>query len=157
VPTAKTLRRWSQQAERDRIRWQAEGEKWIALAKIAERQRDQWAREADEMDSIAGTNEVLTKTPGLSRVDSTPMEDSHKLAISRGRSSGGDRAFKVACRSKGYTLTSLAAAVGCDVSLLSKYRQKLRPIPQERAEKIAQLIPWPADKGHWLGGIVPKD
>ena len=123
------------------------------------RQAERCRKLADEIEADAvDTNAVLTKPRRLSRVDSTPMEESHKLAISRGRSSGGgDRAFKVAYRSKKYTLTSLAAAVGCDASLLSKYRQKVRPIPQERAEKVSQLIPWPADGKHWPGGIVPKD
>ena len=101
---------------------------------------------------------LLQKPRRLSIVDNTTMEDSHRLAISRGRSTSKvDAAFKAAYRSKGHTLTTLSAAVDCDISLLSKYRRKLRPIPQERAERIARIIPWPADGKHWPGGIVPKD
>lgn len=102
--------------------------------------------------------QVLHKRRNLSILDNRNMEQAHKLAISRGRSSSKvDPAFKSAYRSKGFTLTSLAAAAECDAPLLSKYRRKLRRIPEERAERIAKLIPWPADAKHWPGGIVPKD
>lgn len=115
-------------------------------------------REQEERLRKLSTNAVLTKSEKLSRLDSNQMDPAHRLAISRGRSSSKvDPKFKAAYRSKGYTLTSLAGAVDCDAPLLSKYRRQLRRIPQDRAEKIARLIPWPADQAHWPGGIVPKD
>lgn len=144
MATRATLLRLAEQAERDAVAW----DKRAAAA----REQAKTLRELAE-----GMEKVLTKGPGLSTLDKN-MEQSHRLAISRGRSSSKvDAEFKNAYRSKRFTLTTLAEAVSCDAPLLSKYRRKLRRIPQERAEAIAKLIPWPADAKHWPGGIVPKD
>ncbi len=109
-------------------------------------------------EAKAATESILPDRRGLSRIDRTDMDTAHKLAISRGRSTSKiDADFKAAYRSKNYTLTTLAEAVDVDPSLLSKYRRKLRRVPQELTERIAALIPWPADSKHWPCGIVPTD
>jgi len=152
MPTAKTLRRWSQQAEDDRVRWKAEGDKWHAMAKIAERQRDQWAREADEMDAL-NTTSALHAGDVKSRVNVKNMHAQHKLAISEGQAKR-DKKFKETIRESGYTQASLAAAIGMQASLLSMCRSGERAMFMSRAKRIEQLTGWPADKAHWLGGLI---
>lgn len=81
------------------------------------------------------------------------MVTDRRLAISKGRT-GKDK-FGAACRKAGYTLRSLATAVGCSHTMLSMHRNNPeRKIPRERAEKIATLIDWPADRAHWPHGFA---
>jgi len=140
-------------AERDRIRWQAEGDKWHAHAKIAERQRDQWTREAEEMDAISGTNEVLHKRLRSSTVNEPTMERDHRLAISEGHGTR-DAAFRRAIRAKGFSQNALAKRVGMNQAVLSLHRRELRRIKRSKAEAIEKLTGWPADAKHWPCGIV---
>lgn len=77
--------------------------------------------------------------------------DSRNIAISEGRS--GRDPFLKAIRAKGYTLRSLADAVGCPVSLLSMQRAGQRPMPYERAKRIEKLTGWPAAAKDWPGGL----
>jgi len=141
-------------AERDRIRWQAESDKWRAHAKIAERQRDQWTREADEMDAV-DTQQLLHADSVKSRVN-VKMHDQHKLAISEGQAKR-DKKFKDkirAAKPKGYTQAGLAEAVGMQASLLSMCRSGERAMFLSRARRVEELTGWPADKAHWPGGII---
>lgn len=78
--------------------------------------------------------------------------DSRSLAISAGGKRGRDP-FLSAIRAKGYTLRSLAGAIGTLPSLLSMQRKGDRPIPTDRAEQIQALTGWPADRKHWPGGL----
>lgn len=87
--------------------------------------------------------------------DSEQMQaDSRSIAISEGRQGKKKDLFLKAIRAKGYTLRSLAAAVGTPPSLLSMQRTGDRPIPAERAHAIETLTGWPADAKHWPGGLA---
>ncbi len=118
------------------------------------------AQRAALESALSAMDEALAKfaaAKGLTDVTtarkvSGNMVTDRRLAISKGRT-GKDK-FASAYRAKGYTLRSLAEKVGCSHTMLSMHRaEDGRPIPQERAEEIAKLLDWPADKSHWPNGI----
>lgn len=118
----------------------------------AERLRGELATALKEAELF---RQILQLHPDVNsrNVSSEQMQaDSRSLAISEG-SKGGKDPFLQAIRAKGYTLRSLADAVGCPVSLLSMQRKGERPIPGDRAAKIEKLTGWPATAKTWPGGL----
>lgn len=110
---------------------------------------------ATALKEVELLGELLRLHSGVNsrNVSSEQMQaDSRSLAISEG-SKGGKDPFLKAIRAKGYTLRSLADAVGCPVSLLSMQRKGERPIPGDRAAKIEKLTGWPATAKAWPGGL----
>lgn len=79
------------------------------------------------------------------------LTESHRLAISASR--GGSDPFLKAIRARGYTLRSLAGALGVSASMLSMNR-RTHGVPKSRAEKIQELTGWKADARHWPAGIL---
>ncbi len=77
------------------------------------------------------------------------METDHRLAISKGRSGTADKKFTDALAKAGYSITSLAEKLKVDKSTLSRYRSGIRETPRDVADRVAQLIDWPADSKHW--------
>lgn len=77
----------------------------------------------------------------------------HAMATSRGRAR--DPLVRAA-NAAGFTLRSLAAAVGVSVSLLSMARRQRdgRSIRRAVAERIAELTGFAASPANWPGGIV---
>jgi hypothetical protein len=107
---------------------------------------------AREALALAEDELTLRAVPSASTVTGNMVTD-RRLAISKGRT-GKDK-FAAAYRKAGYTLRSLAAAVGCSHTMLSMHRTDSdRKIPRERAEAIAELIDWPADRAHWPHGFA---
>ena len=79
------------------------------------------------------------------------METDHRLAISKGRASRGDKKFAKAMADKGYSITSLAEACGVDKSTMSRYRSGLREAPEAIRSSVHDLIGWPANSWPKLG------
>jgi len=174
MPTAKTLRRWSQQAEGDRVRWKAEGEKWHAMAKIAERQRDQWAREADEMDAVSGgsgtrrlSSTVKKGTLGVPKMEAQSASRGAKVSIARTESTWP---FRQALHKRNLSLPEWARApeqrkrgltVEAAKSWLKAPSHGGRPCPRVWAERIAgefldsdtNVSEVPAVDASWPNGI----
>lgn len=80
------------------------------------------------------------------------MNAEQRLNISRGQNPSD--AWLRAVRKAKYTQNDLARELRIPPSLLSMYRKGLRPIPVERAKKVASLIDWPATAKNWPGGIL---
>lgn len=112
----------------------------------------------DAQAAILRRREALARTGSLPKVTRPStltgnMVTDRRLAISKGRT--GKDPFATAYRTKGFTLRSLAEEVGCSHTMLSMHRAVVdgRPIPRDRADAIAALIPWPADLRHWPNGF----
>jgi len=89
---------------------------------------------------------------------SSDMVASHRIALSQSRNRKSADPFLPAIRARGYTLRSLATALDVSQPTLSAHRKpkghaNSRPIPRERAGRIASLTGWPADARHWPAGI----
>jgi hypothetical protein len=109
--------------------------------------------------------DVLVEREGLHSVStrakvSTDMVDAHRVAISSGRAKaiGAGDPFLAAIQAAGYSLRSLAEAIGISQASLSAHRKARahrdsRPIPAARAAAIAKLTDWPADARHWPCGL----
>lgn len=109
---------------------------------------------ATALKEIALYDQLLALRHGVnsSTVTSEHMQaDPRNLAISKGHDKTDP--FLKAIRAKGYTLRSLAAAVGEPPSLLSMQRSGLRPMPMERAKRVEKLTGWPATAATWPGGL----
>jgi len=117
--------------------------------------REEAARFRRMAKSAAGTSELLTNGAVKSRVNSQKMHAEHKLAISKGQAKR-DKRFKDTIRNATprYTQAVLAQAIGMQPSLLSMCRSGERAMYLSRARRIEALTGWPADKGHWPGGII---
>ncbi|HEY6875583.1 MAG TPA: helix-turn-helix domain-containing protein [Candidatus Dormibacteraeota bacterium] len=79
------------------------------------------------------------------------MATDHRLAIAKGRASAKDAAFAKAAQAKGYSMTTLAAALGVHKSALSRWRSGDREVPSAIREKVHTLIGWPANRWPKLG------
>jgi len=109
-------------------------------------------REIQLYDNLLAELQRLHHDVNSSTVTSEHMQaDSRNLAISAGHD--GKDPFLKAIRAKGYTLRSLAAAIGEQPSLLSMQRSGDRPMPYERAKKVEKLTGWPAVAASWPGGL----
>lgn len=90
------------------------------------------------------------------------MDTAHRVAISQARDHLGsavDRKFLKSIRAAGYSLNSLAKAVGMSPSALSQARRNKtdaysRGIRASKARHVNKLTKWPADDAHWPGGII---
>lgn len=121
----------------------------------------EWARALDAVLKIpfSAWPVVLPHAPNLTHkrsrrasVQDTNMETHQRLAISGG--GGRDRTdWGKALKAKKLTQNALAPKVGMSPALLSMCRNGT-PIRRTYADKIAALIPWPADKAHWRGGFI---
>ena len=136
-------------------------ERLLALAADARKQARELredARAAVEQADKLETMAALWESQVGERSQSTPLHGprqkstvntmltpAHRIAISQGVDSR-DKFLKHIRKHKpkGYTLRSLADALGIDPGLLSKHRSGKRPIPPARAAKIAELTDWPA-------------
>ncbi len=103
-----------------------------------------------ELKRVIRERQYLLAIQGLQsgNSDSTvvaSMETDHRLAISKGRSSSGDKKFNAALAAAGYSITSLAERLKVDKSTLSRYRNGRRKTPREVADRVSKLIGWPAD------------
>jgi DNA-binding Xre family transcriptional regulator len=148
-------------------------ERLLSLAADAREQarriRDEAEREATRLEQVAALCEsqagerltaqetVLHEARRKSTVNSVLTAD-HRMAISEGSRPRGKTIkdpFHPHIRARGFTQNRLAAAVGIDKALLSRYRRKKKPaaIPSARAAEIEKLTGWPADAKHWPGGI----
>lgn len=70
--------------------------------------------------------------------------------------------FITTALASGYSLNTLAAAVGVSPAMLAAHRKpkgepNSRMISKARAEAIETLIGWKADARHWPGGISPRE
>ena len=144
MPSARTLLRLAEQADRDADALEAE----------AAKAREQ-ARQLRAMAESAGTNEVLHKRLRPSSVNEPMMPKNHRLRISEGHKSE-DEPFRNAIRAKGFSQNSLAKRVGLNQAVLSLHRKCLRQIKRSKAEAIAKLTGWPADAKHWPCGIADE-
>lgn len=118
-------------------------------------------RLAAALEEAAAAREALRSGEQMRIVSSDMLDQAHKTAISAGqrRAAGGDDAFGRAINAAGYSVRSLAAALGVSQALVHAHRKakgeaNSRPIPRERAEQIEQLTKWPADARHWPCGIA---
>lgn len=84
------------------------------------------------------------------------MEAGHKVALSGARAPKDK--FVAALNKAGYSMRSLASEIGVSHPTLMAHRKPRsdknhRPIPTDRAEKIAAKTGWPADAAHWPAGL----
>lgn len=117
----------------------------------AEALRDQ----ASQLESVTGEldAESALRNVNIGGRVNTSMVSEHRVAISKGRTPRNPFMAKV--QASGLTLRSLADKLKVPVSLLSMYRTGGgRPIPRDRAERIAKLTGWPADLAHWPNGFA---
>lgn len=98
---------------------------------------------------------VLHKRLQRASVNGTDMDIEQRLAISRGQAKKGDP-WAAALRKAKLTQNGLATKLGVSQTLLSLYRKGDRPIPRERADKVASLIAWPVTAKNWPGGILEE-
>ena len=88
------------------------------------------------------------------------METPHRLAIARGRA-GKDK-FKLhlaAVEPTPFSMATLAKELDISAPTLRSHRlpksdPNHRPIPQSRADRVADLTGWPADAAHWPAGLA---
>ena len=105
----------------------------------------------------------LHSVNGSSTVNSAmELSSVHRLAISKGAArESADAKFLDAIRKakpQGFSLRSLARAVGVSPSTLAAHRlpkddPNHRTCPQSRADQIEKLTGWPADAKHWPAGL----
>ena len=100
------------------------------------------------------SQEALHKRSQKSRVNA--MEAVHRIAISQ--AAAPRDAFLKAIRKAGYTLHTLAKAVGVKGPTLHAHRRpkgsaNSRPIPQSRADSVEKLTGWKAVAQNWPAGI----
>ena len=95
---------------------------------------DALIREADALDTFAAALITSGESGSL-----TPMDHDHRLAISAARR-GGELA--AAARAHGYSLRSLAAAIGVSHVYLCHIQAGLRPASDQVASRLAELVGW---------------
>ncbi len=136
------------QAERDRAVAEFDAARRAVLR--AELLIEHWTRQIEE-------EERLTVHAKQSSLNSVSMTSAHRIALSKSASDEADR-FGATVRAAGYTIRSLAKAVGVSPTILNFHRKPKGeknsvPIPQARADKIQELTGWKADARHWPAGI----
>lgn len=126
-----------------------------AKAAEATRRAELWDRTAAELEDLKAGEQHLKV--------SNSMTNAHRLALSGAHAPKDE--FVAVLNAAGYSIRSLATDVGVSQATLNAHRKpktdrNSRPIPQERADKVAKLTKskehpkgWPADAAHWPCGI----
>lgn len=134
----------------------------------------QWEREAlrarakgdvqraDQLDENAARARELVAA--WQRLTGRNQSDTHKgmlpaarARISAGRVKGASAALMKMASAKGYTLRSLAEAVGCPQSIITRALGGTRRIRLSAARAIAKLTGFAATEKNWPGGWVSED